>query len=266
MTTFDFAFSTCPNDTYAFFAMIHGRIDTHNIKFMPQMQDIDMLNSMALRAFYPITKLSFYAYLTLSSTYELLDSGSALGYGCGPLLVAKSGDVLPRGAKIAVPGEYTTAHLLLKLWSSVPYNIEIVRFDLIFDGVRSGLYDAGLIIHEGRFVYPNYGLTKVIDLGEWWEQKTNSPIPLGCIAVRRGGEAYEQKHDIERIIRNSIEYSNEKKSEPREFIKMHAKEMDDTVIDQHIALYVNEFSLSLGDKGRKAVEMLKKMAQTGGLL
>jgi 1,4-dihydroxy-6-naphthoate synthase len=266
MTAFDFAFSPCPNDTFAFFAMVHSRIDTKGLCFIPKMHDIDALNNMAVQGLYPITKLSFYAYITLSKTYEMLESGAALGYKCGPLLVSKSGKIPPVGATIAIPGEYTTAHLLLKLWATVTYNTKITRFDLIFEGVQSGLYDAGLIIHEGRFVYPHYGLIKVIDLGEWWEGKTGLPIPLGCIAVNRGSEAYGHKHDIERIIQNSIEYSNEAKNDSKEFIKAHAQEMDESVIDQHIKLYVNNFSLSLGETGRKAVESLNVMAKYRGLL
>jgi 1,4-dihydroxy-6-naphthoate synthase len=261
MTRLDIAFSTCPNDTFIFHAMLHGCIDTGNLKFTPHMHDVEALNIKAFSNTYHISKLSFYAYLKLKQTYDILDSGSALGYGCGPLLVGKSSDLFTSEAKIAIPGEYTTAYLLLKLWNPAIRNVEVTRFDNILEGVQIGKYDAGLIIHEGRFVYPEYDCVKIIDLGEWWEDETGLPIPLGCIAVKKDRQTISLKNDIESVLRNSVKYAFENRSASREFVKSHAQELDNQVIDGHIDLYVNNFTLSLGDTGRKAIQTLEEMAQ-----
>lgn len=256
MSTLDIGFSTCPNDTFIFHAMLHGLVDTGGLDFKPYMHDVEELNEKAFLKTYHISKLSFYAWLQLREKYELLDSGAALGYGCGPLLVGRSDETPAPGAKIAVPGERTTARLLLHLRNPELANVESVRFDLIMDGVRSGKYDAGLIIHEGRFIYEQYGLKKIVDLGKWWETETGAPIPLGCIAVRR--DRHPMKKKIESAIRRSVEYAFENRAASREFIKQHAQEMDDGVIDAHIDLYVNDFTLSLGGKGETAVGELEK--------
>ena len=261
MTTLDLAFSTCPNDTFIFHAMLHHCIDTGNLGFIPHMHDVETLNKKAFFKTFHISKLSFYAYLKLKQTYKILDSGSALGYGCGPLLVGRSSDLSLPEAKVAVPGEYTTAYLLLKLWNPEIRNVEITRFDNILEGVRIGRYDAGLIIHEGRFIYPEYGCVQIIDLGKWWEDETGLPIPLGCIAVRKDGPSIDLKNDIESILRNSVQYALKNKNASREFVKLHAQEMDEQVINGHIDLYVNNFTLSLGDKGRKAIQTLEEMAR-----
>jgi len=261
MTTLDLAFSTCPNDTFIFHAMLHDRIDTANLRFIPHMHDVEALNKKAFSKTFHISKLSFYAYLKLRQSYEILDSGSALGYGCGPLLVGRSSDLLFPEAKVAIPGEYTTAYLLLKLWNPEIRNVEVTRFDNILEGVQIGRYDAGLIIHEGRFIYPEYGCVKIIDLGKWWEDETGLPIPLGCIAVSKDCPAIDLKDDIESVLRNSVQYALKNKSASREFVKLHAQELDDQVIDGHIDLYVNNFTISLGDNGRKAIQTLEEMAR-----
>jgi 1,4-dihydroxy-6-naphthoate synthase len=266
MTTLDLAFSTCPNDTFIFHALLHHCIDTGNLRFIPHMHDVESLNKKALFKTFHISKLSFYAYFKLKQTYKILDSGSALGYGCGPLLVGRSSELLLSEAKIAVPGEYTTAYLLLKLWNPEIRNVEITRFDNILEGVRIGRYDAGLIIHEGRFIFPEYGCVQIIDLGEWWESQTGLPIPLGCIAVRKDRPFIELKDEIESVLRNSVQYALQNKNASREFVKLHAQELDDQVIDGHIDLYVNNFTLSLGDKGRKAVQTLEEMARWKNIL
>lgn len=260
MTVIDVGFSPCPNDTFIFHAMMHGLVDTGDLKFRPRLHDVEELNRMAFDNTLPVSKLSFYAWLQLKEHYDILDSGAALGYGCGPLLVAKSADTPRTDAKIAVPGEHTTARLLLKLWKPEYTNIEIIRFDQIMDGIGSGKYDAGVIIHEGRFVYEQYRLRKIVDLGEWWERKTGAPIPLGCIAIRRGHPVFTLKNEIESAIKRSVEYAFANRNASREFIKKHAQEMADDVIDGHIGLYVNDFSLSLGAKGRKAVRKLGEMS------
>ncbi len=261
MTILDIGFSTCPNDTFIFHAMLHDRIDTGNLTFTPHMHDVEELNKKAFSQAFHISKLSFYAYFKLMNTYEILDSGSALGYGCGPLLIGRPSMHLTNEAKIAIPGEYTTAYLLLQLWNPEIKNIEVTRFDNILEGVKTEKYDAGLIIHEGRFIYPEYGCVKIIDLGEWWEGETGLPIPLGCIAVKKDRPTISLKADIESILRNSVQYAFENRSVSRDFIKLHAQEMDDQVIEGHIDMYVNDFTISLGDKGRKAIEALEEMAR-----
>ena len=261
MTTLDLAFSTCPNDTFVFHALLHHCIETGDLRFIPHMHDVEDLNKKAFSKTFHVSKLSFYAYLKLRQHYEILDAGSALGYGCGPLLVGRSGNLSLAEAKIAVPGEYTTAYLLLKLWRPEIRNIEITRFDNILENVQMGKYDAGLIIHEGRFIYPEYDCVEIIDLGKWWEDKTGLPIPLGCIAVRKDPTTMDRKKDIESVLRNSVTYALENRHASREFVKIHAQEIDDQVIDGHIDLYVNNFTVSLGETGGKAIQALEEMAR-----
>ena len=261
MKPFDIGFSTCPNDTFIFHAMLHNRIDAGNRTLVPHMHDVEELNKKAFSGAFHITKLSLYAYFKLKETYEILDSGAALGYGCGPMLIGRNADTFNPEGKIAIPGEFTTAYLLLQLWNPKIRNVEITRFDNILDGVRNGKYDAGLIIHEGRFIYPEYDCQKIIDLGEWWESETGMPIPLGCIAMRKDQETISQKGYFEKLLKNSIQYAFKNRNESRSFIKQHAQEMEDQVIDGHISLYVNEFTISLGDKGRQAIQVLEEMAK-----
>jgi 1,4-dihydroxy-6-naphthoate synthase len=261
MTPLDIGFSTCPNDTFVFHAMLHHCIDTGNLRFIPHMHDVEDLNKKAFSKTFHVSKLSFYAYLNLRQNYEILDAGSALGYGCGPLLVGRSADISLSEAKIAVPGEYTTAYLLLRLWRPEIRNIQITRFDNILENVQMGKYDAGLIIHEGRFIYPEYDCVEIIDLGQWWEGETGLPIPLGCIAVKKDPPTIDLKKDIESVLRNSVEYALENRHASREFVKLHAQEMNDAVIDGHIDLYVNNFTVSLGETGEKAIQALEEMAR-----
>jgi len=261
MIPLDIGFSTCPNDTFVFHAMLHHCIDTGKLRFIPHMHDVEDLNKKAFSKTFHVSKLSFYAYLKLRQNYEILDAGSALGYGCGPLLVGRSADISLSEAKIAVPGEYTTAYLLLKLWRPEIRNIQITRFDNILEKVQMGKYDAGLIIHEGRFIYPEYDCVEIIDLGKWWEGETGLPIPLGCIAVRRDSPAIDLKNDIESVLRNSVQYALENRHASREFVKLHAQEINDAVIDGHIDLYVNNFTVSLGETGEKAIQALEEMAR-----
>ncbi|OQY58565.1 MAG: hypothetical protein B6245_11195 [Desulfobacteraceae bacterium 4572_88] len=260
----DMGFSPCPNDTFIFHAMVHGLVDTTGFRFIPHIDDVEALNQKASEGLLPVTKLSFYAYLLLRNRYTLLDSGSALGYGCGPLLVAKSPLENPATAKIAIPGTYTTAHMLLRLWCPEIRNVTPTRFDLILPGVQSGEFDAGLIIHEGRFIYPEYDCIRIVDLGEWWESETGLPIPLGCIAIRNDPETICHKGIIESVLRNSVNYAFEHREASRAFIKSHAREMDGAVIDKHIGLYVNEFTVSLGETGMKAVRKVSEMVSQKG--
>lgn len=261
MKKIDMGFSTCPNDTFIFHAMLHSCIDTGSFNFVHHMFDVEELNRKAYEKKFHITKLSLHAFLKLKETYEILDSGSALGFGCGPLLVGRSGKI-PKDAKIAIPGELTTAYLLLQLWKPELENIEVTRFDYILDGVKSGKYDAGLIIHESRFIYPEYGLTKIVDLGQWWEEETGYPIPLGCIAIRKDEPYISYKSDIESILKQSVQYAFDNRNASGDFIKQYAREIDNDVINSHINLYVNDFTLSLGDKGNSAIRILEEMARS----
>ncbi len=261
MTPLDIAFSTCPNDTFIFHAMLHGCIDTKDFYFVSHMHDVEELNKKAFTKTFHISKLSFYAYLKLRQLYEILDAGSALGFGCGPLLVGRSANLPLSEAKIAVPGEYTTAYLLMRLWNPSIQNVEVTRFDNILEGIQIGKYDAGLIIHEGRFIYPEYDCVEIIDLGKWWEEETSLPIPLGCIAVRKDPPFIDYKQEIESVLRDSVVYAFNNRNASREFVKLHAQEMDDQVIDGHIDLYVNNFTLSLGATGKKAIQALEEMAR-----
>jgi 1,4-dihydroxy-6-naphthoate synthase len=260
MITLDTAFSPCPNDTFIFHAMISGCMDNGRFRFVPHLDDVEALNRKAFNKTFPISKLSLYAYLSLKNHYEILDSGAALGHGCGPLLVGKSESLPGPASKIAIPGKFTTAHLLLKLWHPEFMNVEITRFDNILEGVRSGRYDAGVIIHEGRFVYPRYGLKKIVDLGEWWEETTELPIPLGCIAIRKDHPFIFYKQEVESILKKSVTHALNNRAASRAFIKTHAQELEDKIIDGHIDLYVNSFTLSLGETGNKAVQKLEELA------
>jgi 1,4-dihydroxy-6-naphthoate synthase len=260
----DIAFSPCPNDTFIFHALIHQLIDTYPHTFTPHIADVEELNMRAFDRNYAVTKLSFCAYLSLKDRYTLLDSGSALGFGCGPLLVAGRQLGSLENARIAVPGKYTTAFLLLRLWHTGLKHIEIVRFDEILPGITSGRFDAGLIIHEGRFVYPSYNCVQIVDLGQWWESQTGLPIPLGCIAIRN--DLLEYKSAMEGFVRASLVYARNNPAASCEFIKSHAQEMDDTVTREHISLYVNQFSLSLGEAGMEAIRTLEEKARCSKVL
>ena len=260
----DIAFSPCPNDTFIFHALTHREIDIKPYAFEHVIEDVEELNARAFLLKHAVTKLSFGAYLKLKDRYALLDSGSALGFGCGPLLVAKEGCKSLEKARIAIPGRYTTAFLLLQLRYPELANFSFVRFDEILPGIASGKFDAGLIIHEGRFVYPSYQCVEVIDLGKWWEEQTGLPIPLGCIAIRLDMLAH--KKDMEDLIRESIEYATRNPAASRDFIKLHAQELDEDVVRQHISLYVNKFSLSLGETGRQAIITLEEKARCCGIL
>jgi 1,4-dihydroxy-6-naphthoate synthase len=262
----DLGFSACPNDTFIFHAMLHNKVNTGPYRFIPHIHDVEELNNNAFSGELDITKLSFFAYLRLREEYTLMDTGAAIGFGCGPLLVALSPGIDISGAKIAVPGEQTTAYLFLRLWGDQIGAVEFTRFDKIMPGILSGLFDAGVIIHEGRFVYDQYGLECIVDLGQWWEEETGLPIPLGCIAARKKPEIIAHKEHIEEVMRNSIEFAFNHPDESKEYVRYHAQEMDDNVIDEHIKSYVNEFSLSLGGKGKKAVEQMEEMAGWKGII
>jgi len=260
------AFSPCPNDTFMFHALLNGRIDTKGLDFVPHLYDIDALNQMGFSKTFDITKLSFYAALKLRDSYTMLDAGNALGFGCGPLLVGLQPEEFTSESLVAIPGELTTANLLMRLWDPRIKRTVVDRFDSILQGVANGSYDAGLIIHEGRFVYPDHGCKKIVDLGEWWEETTGLPIPLGCIAVNNSSPAFGHREEIAMMLKDSIQYAFDHPRDADAFVKAHAREMDGDVISRHIDLYVNDFSLALGETGKKAVSTLQEMAWKADIL
>lgn len=261
-------YSPCPNDTFIFHAMTHGLLDCGGIVFREHLHDVETLNRLALAGSLDITKVSYHALGVLRDEYFLLRSGGAVGRGCGPLLVARSRcePAALAGKRIAVPGRLTTAFLLLRLFdSSFGGNAIAMPFHEIMGAVSSGEVDAGLIIHESRFTYPAFGLVSVLDLGQWWEQETGLPIPLGCIAARRGMGG-DMAIRVEAIIRASVRRAFDHPEEPAAYIRAHAQEMDEAVIRQHIALYVNDFSLDLGDEGERAVTELLARAESAEII
>ena len=265
MKPLDIAFSPCPNDTFIFHALLYGLIDTGDYTFKSHIHDVEYLNRQAEHGAFTITKLSFNTYLRLRDTYALLPAGSALGFGCGPILIKGNSTKPLESMTIAIPGAHTTAYLLLQLWNNNLASITETTFDRIITGISSGQYDAGLIIHEGRFIYQDYGLRAVIDLGQWWEEQTGLPIPLGCIAIRRDADQ-ETVAAISRILRDSVIHALRNRNASRDFVKSHAQEMDDSVIDEHINLYVNDFTIDLGEKGLSAIKKLEDMALRRNLI
>jgi 1,4-dihydroxy-6-naphthoate synthase len=232
-----------------------------------QLHDVETLNRMALNSTFDVTKISFHTYLLVRSEYELLSVGAALGFGCGPVVVSRGG-IGPgqiAGAKVAVPGKLTTAHLLLELWEPRITDKVFVRYDKVMDLVASGQADAGVIIHEGRFVYEQAGLELVTDLGLWWQEQTELPIPLGGIVARKSlGE--ETISAFESLLRQAITNSMDNPDATREYVLKHAAEMDRDVLDEHIKTFVNDYSLDLGDEGRAAVAEMRRRAQAAGII
>ncbi len=257
-------FSSCPNDTFIFDAMVHGKIDTEGLSFTVHMHDVEELNQMAFRNELDITKLSYHAFAYLTDEYQLLDAGSALGFGVGPLLVVKKdGPALQKDKsewKVAIPGKYTTANFLLSIAYPEMQNKTELLFYEIEQGVLNGSFDAGLLIHENRFTYEQRGLFNVADLGEFWEKYAKAAIPLGGIVVKRN-LAGDVKQKINRVLRRSVEYAFANPKASYEYVKTHAQEMEEEVMYKHINLYVNQFSVDLGDEGKRAVKTLFKMAK-----
>jgi 1,4-dihydroxy-6-naphthoate synthase len=249
------AFSPCPNDTFIFHAWTHGLIpDAPEVRV--SFADVDVTNTAAERGEFDVVKVSYAALPWLLPRYRLLPCGGALGRGCGPLVLTRPDAVRSdlTGARVAVPGERTTAYLLMRLWAEgqKPASIEVVNFADIMPGVAAGRFDAGLVIHEARFTYPGYGLTALVDLGQWWEQSTGHPIPLGAILARRELDADR----LTRVLRASVEHAFAHPEDSADFVAEHAAELDPEVQRQHIELYVNEFSIDVGDDGLAAIEAL----------
>ena len=248
-------FSPCPNDTFIFDALVHHKIDTEGLEFEVIFADVEQLNKWACQGKLDITKLSYNAFTHCVHDYALLDSGSALGRNCGPLLIKQPNTILTKESKIAIPGKYTTANMLLGIAYPEYQNKVELLFSEIENKVLEGRIDAGLIIHENRFTYQEKGLEKVKDLGEFWEEETGLPIPLGGIVVKRELPLATQQK-IERVLRKSVEFAFENPNSSADYVKFHAQEMGKEIADAHIALYVNNYSISLGEQGRKAVELL----------
>lgn len=265
-------FSPCPNDTFIFDALVNGGIDTSDLRFEPVLEDVETLNRWAAKGKLHLTKLSYSAFLHLTDCYALLHSGSALGRGVGPLLLSRA--PLPerisleewmRSARIAIPGKQTTANLLLSLaFPQAKDKTEIVFSD-IERAVLTGEFDAGLVIHESRFTYAARGLHKLLDLGDWWERTTGAAIPLGGICARRD-LPMEVIHRVDSLLRQSIVAAWEKHPQLSPYVVQHAQEMEEDVMRQHIALYVNEHTTDLSVEGERAVQTLFGKAVEAGVI
>ena len=254
------AFSPCPNDTFVFHALVHGLVEG-----APPVDvtyaDVDVTNTEALQGRYDLVKVSYGALPWLLDRYALLPCGGAVGFGCGPLVLTRGG---PVSGTVAVPGDRTTAYLLLRLWAqkTPPERIEVVPFHEIMPGVADGTFDAGLVIHEARFTYQRYGLTAVADLGEWWQEETGLPIPLGAILARRDTV---DPTVAAGWVRASVRHAWAYPAASQEYVLEHAQEMDADVVAQHIGLYVNRFTEDLGDEGYAAVRTLLRRAADAAL-
>ena len=256
MRELTFGYSPCPNDTFAFHALTFGLVPA-SFRIRPVLLDIEELNRRAQQGEFDLTKLSVGAFATVGARYELLRSGAALGHGVGPLVVAREArpfDQVVRG-RLAIPGRETTAFRLLRLAAPALGDVVELRYDRILRAVADGEVDAGLIIHESRFTFADHGLTKVIDLGDWWERDTRLPVPLAGICARSDLDA-SLRAEAERAIRASVQFAFDHPDASRDYVRAHAQEMSDDVCAQHIALYVNEHSLDIGDDGLAAINRL----------
>lgn len=268
-------FSPCPNDTFIFDAMIHQKVDTEGLTFEVFYEDVETLNQKAFKAELDITKLSYHAFAHLTENYILLNSGSALGFGVGPLLICNDPLFLQEGIesltsrinnlKIGIPGRYTTANFLLGLAFPEAQNKVEMKFSDIERALLNNRIDLGVIIHENRFTYENKGLLKVLDLGEYWEKTTSSPIPLGGIMINRSLPD-GIKYRVNRIIKRSVMFAIQNPLSGLEFIRSHAQEMSTEVMYKHIELYVNKYSVDLGEEGTKAVNTFFDEALKQGII
>lgn len=272
-------FSPCPNDTFIFDALIHGKIDTEGLQFHVEYHDVETLNEKAFANDLDITKLSYHAFAYAVEDYELLDAGSALGFGVGPLLICKdealaaqlgsyAGAELPEefaNLKVGIPGKYTTANFLLGLAYPGLQNKQDMVFSDIEASLLDGSIDVGLIIHENRFTYMDKGLYKIADLGDFWEKTTGSPIPLGGIVIKRS-LPQEVKEKVNRLLKESVQYAFANPKSGIDYIRSHAQEMEEEVMYKHIELYVNSYSEELGEEGRRAVDRMFDKARTLNLI
>jgi 1,4-dihydroxy-6-naphthoate synthase len=255
-------FSPCPNDTYIFDALVNKKIDTGDLEFEVLMEDVETLNEWALEGRLDVTKLSFPAFFKSADNYLLLNAGAAIGNGVGPLLVANSAVPTEQvnSSVIALPGENTTAHMLFNYAYPDANNKVFMRFDTIEEFVLNNLDAVGVIIHESRFTYQEKGLHKLMDLGEYWESKSNAPIPLGAIAVNQSVKR-STALKVDRLIRTSVEYAVSKYPLLPDYVKEHSQTMSEEVMRQHINLYVNDYSIDMGEHGKMAVLKLYDVFQ-----
>lgn len=260
-------FSPCPNDTFMFYPLVHGLVDTGGISFNERLEDVETLNRLAVKGVLDISKVSYAALGHIREQYALLRAGSALGRGCGPLLVAKEqlDPAALQGKTVAIPGRYTTAHLLMRLFNPELTTFLEMPFHEIMDAVMTGRVDAGVIIHESRFTYQGFGLQQLVDLGAWWEAETGLPIPLGGIVARRS-LGVETIRSVEKALTAAVEYARSNPAEAGCYIREHAQEMNADVCAAHIGLYVNEFSQALGDEGERAISELLRRAEIAGII
>lgn len=254
-------FSTCPNDTFIFDALVHKKVDTEGLEFDLVLADVEELNRNAFAGNIDITKLSYHAFAYVANNYKLLTSGSALGYKNGPLLIGKR-KIYPdevADLKIAIPGKYTTANLLFSIVFPTVKDKKEYLFSDIELAILDGEVDAGVIIHENRFTFEKKGLKKIIDLGEDWEEKTKNPIPLGGIVIRRNFDL-ETQRKVNRVLKRSVEFALAHPNSSYSYVKNYAQELNDDVIQKHIGLYVNNFTVDLGETGKNAVKILYRRA------
>lgn len=253
-------FSPCPNDTFIFDALVNKKIDTGDFEFEVVLEDIQTLNEWSNERKLDITKLSFPAFFKNTGKYAMLNSGAALGKGVGPLLVAKRMVSVPDvvHSSIAIPGELTTANFLLSFAFPMAKNKSGVLFSEIEDSVLMEKFDLGVIIHENRFTYHEKGLVKICDLGEIWEERQKAPIPLACIAARNTLDN-QLRNKISNLIKKSVEYAFDHYPEITTYTREHAQAMDENVMRQHIELYVNNYSVDLGEEGKKAIDQLQQV-------
>ncbi len=257
-------YSPCPNDCFIFYALAHGRVAA-GLDVQARLGDVETLNQLAREGTLPASKVSYHAFFHLTQEYVMLRSGGALGFGVGPLIVSKESLKTLSGLRVAIPGGLTTANLLLKL--SQPDDLEVaeLRYDRIMPAVAAGEADAGLIIHESRFTFPDYGLVKHLDLGAWWEAETGLPLPLGGITAKRS-LGVETLARLDAAIRESLHYGYAHRAEAQPYIAEHASEMDRAVMQRHIDLYVNELSFDVGKTGERAVTELYRRGRARGLV
>jgi 1,4-dihydroxy-6-naphthoate synthase len=262
-----FGYSPCPNDTFMFNALATGQVGVAGYALKPELHDVETLNRLAMDGVLDVSKLSFYAWMAVKEDYRLLNNGAAMGFGCGPLLVAKH--PLKRAdinhCRVVLPGQWTTAHLLFRLWAPDAGRRRFVPYDRIFDALASGQADCGVIIHESRFTFESAGFLSVVDLGSWWEAKTGLPIPLGGIAARQHlGEPLHAQ--IDAAIHGSIRRAMADPAAAVPYIRQYAQEMDEDVLQAHIRTFVNDFSLDLPPQGHNAIQTLESMARHAGAL
>ncbi len=259
MTKIKIGFSPCPNDTFIFDAIVNKKIDIENLNIDIVIEDVESLNNKALKGDLEVTKLSFQTYFKVKNQYTSLNSGSALGRNCGPLLISKkkysANDLY--NLKIGIPGINTTANLLLTIAFPDIHNKLPMLFSDIEDSIILEETDAGVIIHENRFTYQDRGFNKIIDLGEYWEKITGFPLPLGCIAMKKDLDE-DIRNKIERVMKKSVEFALQNPSSSMDFVRMHSQTLSDDVINKHIKLYVNDFTVDLGAEGKKAIDRLEQ--------